>query len=43
MVTDEFTSYPGAMKKTGLTAKHKTRLVSSQGYIIKRKVNNLIA
>jgi transposase-like protein len=24
MVTDEFTSYPGAMKKTGLTAKHKT-------------------
>jgi transposase-like protein len=24
MVTDEFTSYPGAMKQTGLTAKHKT-------------------
>ncbi|MBZ5600045.1 MAG: IS1595 family transposase [Acidobacteriia bacterium] len=24
VVTDEFTSYPGAMKKTGLTAKHKT-------------------
>ena len=24
MVTDEYTSYPGAMKKTGLTAKHKT-------------------
>ena len=24
MVTDEFTSYPGAMKKTGFTAKHKT-------------------
>jgi transposase-like protein len=24
MVTDEFTSYPGAMLQTGLTAKHKT-------------------
>jgi transposase-like protein len=24
MVTDEYTSYPGAMKQTGLTAKHKT-------------------
>jgi transposase-like protein len=24
MVTDEFTAYPGAMKQTGLTGKHKT-------------------
>src|SRR5215470_15930832 len=24
MITDEFTSYPGAMKETGLSAKHKT-------------------
>src|SRR5438045_635848 len=24
MVTDEFTAYPGAMKQTGLSGKHKT-------------------
>lgn len=33
MVTDEFTSYPGAMKKTGLTAKHKTIKHKNRVYV----------
>jgi transposase-like protein len=33
MVTDEFTSYPGAMKQTGLTAKHKTIKHKSGVYV----------
>lgn len=34
MVTDEYTSYPGAMKQTGLTAKHKTIKRKSGVYAI---------
>jgi transposase-like protein len=33
MVTDEFTSYPGAMNKTGLTAKHKTIKHKNRVYV----------
>jgi transposase-like protein len=33
MVTDEYTSYPGAMKKTGLTSKHKTIKHKSGVYV----------
>jgi transposase-like protein len=33
MITDEYTSYPGAMKRTGLTAKHKTIKHKSRIYV----------